>query len=161
MVKKNSNIAVNLINGVVQLMDNSKNTVIKEMSINDPAIEGLYEAVKNFVIVLVDNNGSLGVNNMELSLVIKEVLEFAQSFKKLTGDKKKEMIILLLKEIVETEVNKSELNETLKLLILNSVDNIIDPAIELAIYIAKGNVKINKTKLKKTVRGLCPCLTLN
>ena len=30
MVKKNSNIAVNLINGVVQLMDNSKNTVIKE-----------------------------------------------------------------------------------------------------------------------------------
>lgn len=161
MVKKNNNVAVNLINNAVQLIDNQKQTVIREIKVDDPAIEGLYESVKSFVVVLINNEGNIGVNNLELSLVIKEVLEFAQSFKTLPGEKKKNMVILLLKQIVEKEVNQSNLNDTLKVLILNSVDNIIDPAIELAIYIAKGNVKINKTKVKKIARSICPCLTIN
>ena len=59
------------------------------------------------------------------------------------------------------EVSESQLNETLKTLILSSVDNIIDPAIELAIYVAKGNIKINKKALKKSVSKICPCLTFN
>ena len=99
---------------------------------------------------MINNEGKVGVNNLELSLLIKEVLEFAQSYKTLTGEKKKELVITLLRHIVQKEVSESQLNETLKTLILSSVDNIIDPAIELAIYVANGNIKINKKALKKS-----------
>lgn len=164
MVKKNLNLNVEMNNGIMNIVENiqdSDSKVIKTIDINDPAIKGLYEATKDFIIVLEANNGNIGMNNLELTLLIKEVLEFGQSFKNMVGEKKKEMVTVLLNHIIETEINNSDLNETLKVLILSSVENIIDPAIELAIFVAKGNVKINKKAVKKTFRKICPCLEIN
>lgn len=163
MVKKNLNLSLEMNEGVIDIIESNNETqkIVKSINVNDPAIEGLYEATKNFIKVLEANDGNVGINNIELSLLIKEVLEFGQSYKKLVGEKKKELVTTLLKHIIELEVNNSNLNETLKLLILSSVDNIIDPAIELAIYVAKGNVKINKKAIKKTFRKICPCLEIN
>ena len=164
MVKKNLNLNVEMNNGIMNIVENiqdSDSKVIKTIDINDPAIKGLYEATKDFIIVLEANNGNIGMNNLELTILIKEVLEFGQSFKNMVGEKKKEMVTVLLNHIIETEINNSDLNETLKVLILSSVENIIDPAIELAIFVAKGNVKINKKAVKKTFRKICPCLEIN
>lgn len=164
MVKKNLNLNVEMNNGIMNIVENiqdSDSKIIKTIDINDPAIKGLYEATKDFIIVLEANNGNIGMNNLELTLLIKEVLEFGQSFKNMVGEKKKEMVTVLLNHIIETEINNSDLNETLKVLILSSVENIIDPAIELAIFVAKGNVKINKKAVKKTFRKICPCLEIN
>ena len=160
MVKKNLSLSLEVNDGAINLVENAEKKIVNNINISDPAIAGLYEATKAFVTIMIVNEGKVGVNSLELSVLIKEVLEFAQSYKQLVGEKKKELVITLLKHIVEKEVNESDLNETLKTLILSSVDNIIDPAIELAIYVAKGNIKINKKALKKSVSKICPCLTL-
>lgn len=160
MVKKNLNLSLQMNEGIIDIIESNQESqkTVKSINVNDPAIKGLYEATKNFIKVLEANNGNVGINNLELTILIKEVLEFGQSFKNLVGDKKKELVITLLKHIIELEIKNSDLNELLKELILSSVDNIIDPAIELAIYVAKGNVKINKKAVKKTFRKICPCL---
>ena len=161
MVKKNLNLSLEVNDGAINIVENAEKKVVNKIDISDPAISGLYEATKAFITIMIENEGKTGINNLELSLLIKEVLEFAQSYKTLTGEKKKELVITLLRHIVQKEVSESQLNETLKTLILSSVDNIIDPAIELAIYVAKGNIKINKKALKKSVSKICPCLTFN
>ena len=161
MVKKNLNLSLEVNDGAINIVENAEKKVVNKIDISDPAISGLYEATKAFITIMIENEGKTGINNLELSLLIKEVLEFAQSYKTLTGEKKKELVITLLRHIVQKEVSGSQLNETLKTLILSSVDNIIDPAIELAIYVAKGNIKINKKALKKSVSKICPCLTFN
>ena len=108
---------------------------------------------------MIQNEGSIVNNNTELLILVKEVLEFAQSYKSLVGERKKQLVIMLIKNIIDIELSKNNVEDILSELIKNSVDNIIDPAIELAIYVAKGNIKINKKVLKKSFRKFFPCLS--
>ena len=160
-ITKNNNIEIEVKDGNINLVENLEKKVLTKINTNDPAVEGLYTATKNFIQILINNNGNVGINNSELSFLIKECLEFGHSYKKSVGERKKQLIVSILKNIIEIEINKEYLNDLLKEQILHSVDNIIDPAIELAIYVARGNVKINKKKIKQGFEKICPCLKFN
>jgi hypothetical protein len=55
--------------------------------------------------------------------------------------------MLVLKEIFTKELAEADLDTSVKDMIMNGIELVIEPALEMAVYAAKGNIKINKKKL--------------
>ena len=81
--------------------------------------------------------------------LVKELIEFAEGYKYIAGKDKKALAMLIINEIFTKELDESELDEDIKGLIRTGIGYVIEPALEIAVYAAKGNIKINKKKLKK------------
>ena len=119
------------------------------------------DAIKLFVQDMINKNGKFDVqSSLLLTKLVKEVIELADVYKQLKGDQKKQLVLTLVKEVFETELAASDLPEDTKNIIDMIVSNSIEPAIDLAIYVAKGGIKIDKKKTKKMLKKLCPCMSL-
>ena len=142
-----------LVKSVGQVLIKSKKGE-KTININDPAVEGLYSSVKIFMSDLIKNEGKLNKNFNNLNILIKETIEFASKYKEVKGAQKKELVLSLLNDIFDTEIENADISDDMKSILELCVDNTIDPAIELALYAASGNISINPSFLKK----FCPCI---
>ena len=128
--------------------------------LNDTSKEAkeAYDAIKQFVQAMIKSEGKLDItNSMLLTKLVKEVVELANSYKQLKGNQKKKIIITLMKKVFNKELKSSNLDEGKKTLILLLIDNSIEPAIDIAIYVARGGIKIDK-KTKKCLTNIFPCI---
>jgi hypothetical protein len=79
-------------------------------------------------------------------------MEEAEKFKELEGRAKKELVIRIINEAIKDFVVDEIENESLRLL----VDNFMDVLIDTFVDIDFGNLKINEDQ-KKVIRKLFPC----
>ena len=157
-----SNLSIRKNTDDTQIMINSdaKTQLCNTLTITDEKVKGVYQASKDFILSLSDNEGKINsTNSIILSTLVKELVEFANGYKSLKGGKKKDLVIILIKEIFEVEVTKMNINEELRSVINLSINNYIEPSIDLAIYVAKGGIKIDTKKTKRTFSKLIPCLS--
>jgi len=117
----------------------------KNLDLADKALSGLYSAVRDVISHLIIRKGNwVGINIMRL---VKEVIELAEGYKHISGKEKKNLVMLVLKEIFTNEIAEADLSANIKGLIMGGIELVIEPALEMAVYAAKGNIKINKQKL--------------
>lgn len=142
--------------GIIEILAGN---LTSKITINDEIVKGIYSAAKEFIQSIEKNNKiTMGA---ELNNLIKELLEFSDGYKNLKGEKKKELVIVLVKDIFEEESKNLNLSDDIKALISSSIEITLEPAIELAVFVSKGGIKINKNKTKKIFAKLCPCLSIS
>ena len=109
--------------------------------------------LKKKAITITDRMEGTWESNVHTNvmLLVKELIEFTESYKFLRGKDKKLLAMLLLKEIFRKELVLSDLDESKKSVIMAGINHVIDPALEIALYAAKGNIKLNK----KTLWNVC------
>ena len=124
-----------------------------------------YEAITVFVEDMISKDGKFDVeSSLLLTKLVKEVVEMANAYKNLKGNQKKELVMTLVRDIFDKELENAdipEIQEDIKNLIKMVVNNSIEPAIDLAIFVANGGIKVDKKKTKKILRYICPCLSIN
>ncbi len=59
--------------------------------------------------------------------------------------------MLLIEKIVEKEISSSDINEDIKNKLLTGIDEVVEPAIELAIRAIKGELKLNQNSVMKVL----------
>ena len=156
----NLSIVKNADDNQIQIISDNEKQICDTLTITDEKVKGVYQATKDFILSLSDNEGKINsTNSIILSTLVKELVEFANGYKSLKGGKKKDLVIILIKEIFEVEVTKMNINEELRSVINLSINNYIEPSIDLAIYVAKGGIKIDTKKTKRTFSKLIPCLS--
>jgi len=142
-------------NGIIEILAGK---LTSNITINDEIVSGIYEASKEFIQSIEKNNKiTMGP---ELNNLIKELLEFSEGYKNLKGEKKKELVIVLVKDIFDEESKKLKLSDDMKLLISSSIELTLEPAIELAVFVSRGGIKINSKETKRIFSKLCPCLSI-
>ena len=130
-------------------------TVEKQVDLDSKTVTGIYSAIRNLIAQLIISNGKwVGKVQKGVMLLVKELIEFSEGYKNLAGADKKALVMLVLNEIFNKELDESELDDTVKELIIQGIDIVVEPALEIALYAAKGNIKLNKKKMKKM---LCCC----
>lgn len=121
-----------------------------------------YLAITVFVEDMISKDGKFDVeSSLLLTKLVKEVVEMANAYKNLKGVQKKDLVMTLVKDIFDKELERAELDDDIKNLINMVVGNSIEPAIDLAIFVANGGIKVDKKKTKKILRSICPCLSIN
>jgi len=134
---------------VIKQFKNNK-TVEATLDLDDEVLTGIYSAIRDLIAHLIISKGKWeGKVQRSVMRVVKELIEFAEGYKYIMGKDKKTLAMLIINEIFTKELEESELDDTLKELIRAGVGYVIEPALEIAVYAAKGNIKINKKKLKK------------
>lgn len=145
----------------LQILRKTETQVQATLKVDDEIVRGVYEACRNLIESLKNSEGKInGENSLLLSTLVKEIIELAEGFKPLKGSQKKELVVILIKDIFEVELGKLDLDDALKDIIMLAVDNSIEPAIDLAIYVAKGGIKLDRTKVKTSCLKIFPCLKL-
>lgn len=156
-----STVSVEKNENGLQILTKTQTQVHTTLKVDDEIVRGVYESCRNLIESLKDSEGKVnGENSLLLSTLIKEIIELAEGFKPLKGAQKKELVVILIKDIFEIEMGKLDLDDALKELIMLAVDNSIEPAIDLAIYVAKGGIKLDRTKVKTSCLKIFPCLKL-
>lgn len=138
-------------NGSIIIKAQNKGRLVEQEIVYDSAtLSGVYTAIRNLIAQLVISKGKWeGKTQRFVMVVVKEIIEFSEGYKYLAGQDKKTLVMLVLNEIFNKELDESELDDEIKSLILQGINIVIEPALEIAIYAAKGNIKINKKKLSK------------
>ena len=134
---------------VVKQIKNNK-TVETTLDLEDEVLTGIYSAIRDVIAQLIISKGKWeGKVQRGVMRLVKELIEFAEGYKYIAGKDKKVLAMLIINEIFTKELDESELDEDIKGLIRTGIGYVIEPALEIAVYAAKGNIKINKKKLKK------------
>ena len=119
-----------------------------ELDLEDEALNGVYSTIRDVIYQLIKTKGKWeGKVQKCVMKLVKEVIEFTEGFKYIRGKDKKELAMLVLHEIFTKELNESDMTENIKSLIISGIDYVIEPALEIALFAAKGNIQINKKKL--------------
>ena len=141
-------------------MSSTKNDVNKLplVSKKDTNTQEIVNASKELIETLTETGGKINkVNSLQLTLLVKECVEYANSFKKLKGVQKKEVVIILLNDVFEDLVQESDMDDTIKVIVIDLIETAVEPAIDLAIFVAKQGLKVDKKRVKKFFSKLCPC----
>ena len=88
----------------IMIISDAKTQLCNTLTITDEKVKGVYQATKDFILSLSDNEGKINsTNSIILSTLVKELVEFANGYKSLNGGKKKDLVIILTKYIFEVE----------------------------------------------------------
>ena len=136
----------NLDNNAISLKTISKKTEkIRKISLNDPQLSNFMTAVKELINSLQSNNCDWKANdNFLLMNVIQHGVVFTKKLKKMKSDKKKQLVLSLILNILDTEVKKNEDLLELKEKIVEGIETVVEPAIELAMMTQNNEFKIPK-----------------
>lgn len=116
---------------------------------SDEIIGGIYTTTRNMVAHLIVSKGNWNNNVHSIIMpLVKELVEFAQGYKYINGRNKKKLVVTLITEIITKELEVADVEESIKELILQGVELVLEPAIDLAVF-ASGSIKLNKKALKK------------
>jgi len=141
------------------MSSNNKVNTLPLVSKNDANTQEIVNASKELIETLTETGGKINkVNSIQLTLLVKECVEYANSFKNLKGVQKKDVVVVLLNDVFEDLVEKSDLEDSIKVIVIELIDNAIEPAIDLAIFVAKQGLKVDKKKIKKFFAKICPCM---
>ena len=96
--------------GIIEILAGN---LTSKITINDEIVKGIYSAAKEFIQSIEKNNKiTMGA---ELNNLIKELSEFSDGYKNLKGEKK-ELVIVLVKDIFEEESKNLNLSDDIKAL---------------------------------------------
>ena len=95
------------------------------------------------------NNDNLLVFN-----VVSKLVKFVRNFKKLNFDEKKNLANQVLKKVFEKIIKKRELNDTVSKLLLDGLDVVIEPSIDLALQTVENRIEL-KDKVIKNCLKIC------
>ena len=138
-----SNVSINDNGQIVVKQLKRGTTVEKQVDLDSKTVTGIYSAIRNLIAQLIISNGKwVGKVQKGVMLLVKELIEFSEGYKNLAGADKKALVMLVLNEIFNKELDESELDDTVKALILQGIDIVVEPALEIALYAAKGNINL-------------------
>ena len=89
------------------------------------------------------NNDNLLVFN-----VVSKLTKFVRNFKKLNFDEKKNLANQVLKKIFEKIIKKRDLDETVSKLLLDGLDIVIEPSIDLALQTVENKIQLKDKMIK-------------
>jgi len=95
------------------------------------------------------NNDNLLVFN-----VVSKLIKFVRNFKKLNFDEKKNLANQVLKKIFEKIIKKRDLDETVSKLLLDGLDIVIEPSIDLALQTVENKIQL-KDKVIENCLKMC------
>ena len=156
--------AIVLTEDVIAIRKKGKNSTIKskEIKITDDKMIKLVTAIRELVESLILSKGSWKANNNSfLMTLVQESMRFVKSYKHLSIDDKKRLLLLVIDKVVEQEIKTSEIQEDIKNKLLTGIDEVVEPSIELAIRALKGELKMDENTiihgLKLIVRLIFIC----
>ena len=156
--------AIVLTEDVIAIRKKGKNSTIKskEIKITDDKMIKLVTAIRELVESLILSKGSWKANNNSfLMTLVQESMRFVKSYKHLSIDDKKRLLLLVIDKVVEQEIKTSEIQEDIKNKLLTGIDEVVEPSIELAIRALKGELKLDENTiihgLKLIVRLIFVC----
>ena len=134
----------NFENNAISLKTIKKKTEkIKKISLNDPILSNFILSVKELINSLQSNKCDWKANdNFLLMNVIQYGLVFTKKLKKMKSDNKKKLVLSLILNILDTEVKKNEELLELKEKIVEGIETVVEPAIELAMMTQNNEFKI-------------------
>jgi hypothetical protein len=155
--------AIMLIDDIISIRKQGKNSIkSKEIRITDDLLIELVTSIRELMESLILAKGSWKENNnSHLITLIQQSMKFVKGYKHLTIDDKKKLLLLIIDKVVQKEIETSTLQEGIKEKILTGIDEVVEPAIELAIRALNGELKIDETcimnGLKLLVRMIFIC----
>lgn len=143
--------AIQLINDVISIRRQGKRSIkVNEVRITDEGLIHLVTAIRELIESLIVSKGSWKDNNNQyLMTLVTESMKVVKGYKFLTIDDKKRLILLIIDKVVEKEIQTSEMNEEIKNKLLTGIDEIVEPAIELAIRAIKGELQVNQNSVMR------------
>ena len=155
--------AIVLMEDVIASRKQGKNSIkSKEIKITDDNMIKLVTAIRELIESLILSKGNWKANNNSyLMTLVQESMRFVKGYKHLSIDDKKRLILLVIDKVVEKEIETSEIQEEIKNKLLTGIDEVVEPAIELAIRALKGELKMDENTiihgLKLVVRLIFIC----
>jgi hypothetical protein len=128
------------------ILESSKGKEI--ISLNKPILKNFVTAVKTLFDSLRQNKCDWKMNdNIFLMNVIQQGLVFTKKLKNMNTNNKKKLILLLLFNLLDNEIKENNELISLKEKIVEGIETIIEPAIELAMMTQNNEFKIPKNFL--------------
>ena len=124
------------------------NKKIKETKMDSPIMNEIKSRAIDLVDSLINNGADWKINDNSLVFnLIKDITKFVNKHKNLSHKEKQELGINTIIKIITDEINKKKLDEDIKKLILNGIDVVVEPALELAILSSTSKISFKD----------CPC----
>lgn len=124
---------------------NKKYEKVKKIALNDPQLSHFMDSVNILFASLKDNNCDWKINdNFLLMNVIQNGLIFTRKLKKMTTETKKKMVLSLILNVLEKQVKEVPELMELKEKIVDGIETVVEPALELAIMTQNNEFKIPK-----------------
>lgn len=141
--------AVMVLGDIISVRKQGKHSIkVKEVKITDELFVNLVTAVRELIESLVASKGSWKANNNQyLMTLVKEGMVVVKGYKFLSIDDKKRLLMVLIDKIVEKEIETSDLSEEIKTKLLTGIEEVVEPAIELAIRALKGEFKVTQNSV--------------
>lgn len=141
--------AIQIMGDIISVRRQGKRSIkVKEVKITDELFVNLVTNVRELIESLVASKGSWKANNNKyLMSLVKEGMVVVKGYKFLSIDDKKRLLMVLIDKIVEKEIETSDLNDEIKNKLLTGIEEVVEPAIELAIRALKGEFKVNQNSV--------------
>ena len=147
-------------NDIVSIRKRKKNKEkVNEIKITDDLLTPLTLLIKELIESINVLNGDWIANdNVYLVNIIRECIKILNKYKYLIIEDKKKLILIIIKKIFDKELKKTdEVSNEIKNKLLQGIDEIIEPSLELAIRTLNGEIGVNKNCLL----GIIQCLPRN
>ena len=140
--------AIQVLRPVINVRRRGKKTgeiKIQEIRITDESLINLVTALRELIESLVHSEGSWKNNNNQyLMTLVTESMKVVKGYKYLSITDKRDLLMVIIEEIVEKEIETSEIKDDIKEKLLTGIEEIVEPAIELGIRALKGELKTGK-----------------
>ena len=118
---------------------------ITEVKMDYLDINQIKESVSELINALKDNGVDWKSNdNLLVFNLVKKVVSFVRKFKKIDYDNKKSLALKVLDKLFESEIQKLNLNDEVKTLIMTGVDIVVEPALDLALMTLEKQLKLKE-----------------
>ena len=124
---------------------NKKYEKVSKIPLTDPILSHFMDSVNILFVSLKENNCDWKINdNFLLMNVIQGGLIFTRKLKKMTTENKKRMVLSLILNVLEKQVKEVPKLMELKEKIVEGIETIVEPALELAMMTQNNEFKIPK-----------------
>jgi hypothetical protein len=139
---------IKVINETIHIRKQQRNSVkSKEINLDSDSVINLVSALRDLVETLITNKGDWTITeNINIITVVRETIVTLKKFKKLDFISKKNLVMSLVKLIVNRELKDRNIDEVIKATILKGIDEVLDPAIEVGIMSMTGELNVKCIK---------------
>ena len=122
-----------------------KGKKLKKIALSDPILLNFMNSVESLFNSLRENDCDWKANdNFLLMDLIHKGLIFTKKLKKMNSNTKKKLILSLILNVLDKEVKKNDKLQELKDKIVEGIETVVEPAIELAMMTQNNEFKIPK-----------------
>ena len=118
---------------------------VKKIALNDPKLSHFMDSVNILLSSLKENKCNWKMNdNFLLMNVIQDGLIFTKSLKQMNTETKKKMVLSLILNVLEKQVKEVPELMELKEKIVDGIETVVEPALELAMLTQNNEFRIPK-----------------